>query len=147
MSCGDVEAGTPGPGAGAVRNLIISLVVDATDAEGLARFWGAVLGWKVVQQGAYGVSIGTADGPLEIDFRLVPDGPKTGKNRLHLDITPVHGDLPAERERLLALGAREVDVGQGQRRWYVLADAEGNEFCLCPAPARPISSATVFPNR
>jgi hypothetical protein len=61
----------------------------------------------------------------------VPDGPKTGKNRLHLDIKPVSRDQAAELGRLLALGARQVDVGQGARSWYVLADPEGNEFCLC----------------
>src|SRR4051794_14783583 len=83
-------------------NLIISLVVDASDAERLAQFWTAALGWRIVQRGAYGVSIGNTNGPLEIDFRLVPDGPKSGKNRLHLDITPARGDLAVELERLLA---------------------------------------------
>jgi len=61
----------------------------------------------------------------------VPDGPKLTKNRLHLDIKPVNRDQAAELDRLLALGARQVDVGQGARSWFVLADPEGNEFCLC----------------
>lgn len=126
-------------------NVLISVVVDAQDPESMARFWADVLGWRVVEQGEYGVSIGIEGGPCEIDFRIVPDGPKTGKNRLHLDITPASGDLVAERGRLLALGARELDIGQGQRRWYVLADLEGNEFCLCPLPARPIVSAARLP--
>ena len=82
-------------------------------------------------RGSYGVSIGVDGGPFEIDFRLVPDGPKRIKNRLHLDIKPVNRDQLAELDRLLALGARQVDVGQGARNWYVLADPEGNEFCLC----------------
>src|SRR5262245_47553732 len=72
-----------------------------------------------------------ATGPFEIDFRSVPDGPKSVKNRLHLDIKPVSRDQAAELDRLLSLGAREVDVGQGSRSWYVLTDPEGNEFCLC----------------
>lgn len=114
-----------------VENRIASLVIDATDAERLAQFWAAALGWQIVNQGSYGVSIGVDDGPFEIDFRLVPDGPKPIKNRLHLDIKPVNRDQPAELDRLLALGARPVDVGQGARNWFVLADPEGNEFCLC----------------
>jgi catechol-2,3-dioxygenase len=114
-----------------VENRIASLVIDATDAERLARFWAAALGWQLVNRGSYGVSIGVDGGPFEIDFRLVPDGPKRIKNRLHLDIKPVNRDQLAELDRLLALGARQVEVGQGARNWYVLADPEGNEFCLC----------------
>jgi Glyoxalase-like domain len=85
----------------------------------------------VVNRGRYGVSIGADGGPFEIDFRFVPDGPKAARNRLHLDIKPVNRGPGAELGRLLALGARQVDVGQGERSWYVLADPEGNEFCLC----------------
>ncbi len=114
-----------------VENRIASLVIDAADAELLAEFWSAALGWQIVKRGNYGASIGTTEVPFEIDFRTVPDGPKTVKNRLHLDIKPVHRDQEAELSRLIALGARHVDVGQGDRSWYVLADPEGNEFCLC----------------
>jgi catechol-2,3-dioxygenase len=114
-----------------VENRIVSLVIDATDAELLAQFWAGALGWQVVDRGGYGVSIGHDGGPFEIDFRLVPDGPKPAKNRLHLDVKPVQRDQAAELDRLIALGARPVDVGQGDRNWYVLADPEGNEFCLC----------------
>ncbi len=114
-----------------MENRIASLVIDATAAELLARFWAAALGWQVVNRGSYGVSIGADGAPFEIDFRLVPDGPKPAKNRLHLDIKPVSRDQPAELDRLLGLGARQVDVGQGARNWFVLADPEGNEFCLC----------------
>ena len=85
-----------------VENRIASLVVDATDAELLAQFWAGALGWQVVNRGSYGVSIGVDDGPFEIDFRFVPDGPKLTKNRLHLDIKPVHRDQAAELGRLLA---------------------------------------------
>jgi hypothetical protein len=73
----------------------------------------------------------TGGGPFEIDFRFAPDGPKLTKNRLHLDVKPVNRDQAAELDRLLALGARQVDVGQGAQNWFVLADPEGNEFCLC----------------
>ena len=114
-----------------VENRIVSLVVDAADAELLAQFWAGALGWQVVDRGSYGVSIGADGGPFEIDFRFVPDGPKPAKNRLHLDVKPLNRSQQAELDRLLALGARQVDVGQGDQNWYVLADPEGNEFCLC----------------
>jgi catechol-2,3-dioxygenase len=114
-----------------VENRIASLVVDAADAELLAQFWAGALGWQVVNRGSYGVSIGAEGSPFEIDFRSVPDRPKPVKNRLHLDVKPLNRDQQAELDRLLALGARQVDVGQGKQSWYVLADPEGNEFCLC----------------
>ena len=113
-------------------NRIAYLVIDATDPTSLATFWADVLGWNIVRRGDYWVTIGHDDGPLEINFRSVPDGPKAVKNRVHLDIAPVRRDQHDEFERLTALGARRVDVGQRpQANWYVLADPEGNEFCLC----------------
>ena len=114
-----------------VENQVASLVIDATDAELLARSWAAALDWQLIKRGSYGVSIGIDGGPFEIDFRSVPDGPKAVKNRLHLDIKPVSRHQATELDRLLALGARQLDVGQGTRSWHVLADPEGNEFCLC----------------
>ena len=60
-------------------------------------------------------------------FGSVPER-KTIKNRLHLDFRP--DDQAAEVDRLLALGARRVDIGQGEQPWVVLADPEGNEFCV-----------------
>ena len=60
-------------------------------------------------------------------FCKVPEG-KTVKNRLHLDLRPE--DQAAEVERLIGLGARKVDIGQGSQTWVVLADPEGNEFCV-----------------
>jgi len=59
----------------------------------------------------------------------VPE-PKTVKNRLHLDLTPAGVGQDAELERLLPLGARRIDIGQGEQRRVVLADPEGNECCL-----------------
>jgi hypothetical protein len=61
--------------------------------------------------------------------------PKTGKNRMHLHVAlPPETDLGAEVERLRALGARRVDIGQGDVPWVVLADPDGNEFCLLDHP-------------
>ncbi|MPZ94073.1 MAG: VOC family protein [Propionibacteriales bacterium] len=118
---------------------IVSLPIDCTDAERLAEFWAEVLGWQITKRGWQktdhgkdGAIIAPPDGaPFEIDFRWVPDGPKQSKNRLHLDINPTDRDQDSELERLLALGAKPVDVGQGEVSWHVLADPEGNEFCLC----------------
>jgi hypothetical protein len=72
-----------------------------------------------VKRGNYGVSIRASDSPFEIDFRFVPDGPKLAKNRLHLDAKPVNRNQEAELSRLLTLGARQADVGQGDRNWVV----------------------------
>jgi hypothetical protein len=66
-------------------------------------------------------------------FASVPE-PKTGKNRLHLDFRP--DDRDAEVDRLLALGATRADVGQGEQSWIVLADPEGNEFCVLSSRRR-----------
>jgi catechol 2,3-dioxygenase-like lactoylglutathione lyase family enzyme len=120
-------------------------VIDVHDAEVVGQFWADVLGWRFVERGGYSVSMGIENGPCEIEVRLVRDGLKISKNRIHLDLTPAIRSLAAERDRLLALRACEVDGGQGQRRWYVLADPEGNEFCVCPVPSRRIVSAAVLP--
>ncbi|MFK4225634.1 VOC family protein [Streptomyces sp. NPDC019890] len=108
---------------------LYQIAVDAHDLKGLARFWCQVLDWKVVYQAHDEVVIGAAETALPgIVFLPVPE-PKTVKNRLHLDLTP--DDQAAEVERLLALGARRADVGQVEDvTWVVLADPEGNEFCV-----------------
>lgn len=125
---------------------IFSIPIDCTDAESLARFWAEVLGWRIkdrgwqrTEHGADGVTIASrGEERLEIDFRWVPDGPPQGKNRIHLDINPTDRDQDAELERLLSLGARQVDVGQrSDSTWYVLADPEGNVFCLCRTRVEP----------
>jgi hypothetical protein len=67
--------------------------------------------------------------PLVLVFVAVPEK-KSVKNRVHVDVNPSGVDQAEELERLLALGATRVDVGQGEVPWIVLADPEGNEFCL-----------------
>jgi hypothetical protein len=67
------------------------------------------------------------------------DEPRTGGLRLHIDVSPTDRDQDAELERLLALGARPADVGQtGAESWHVLADPEGNEFCLLRRRVAPV---------
>ena len=107
------------------------LAVDATDPRAVADFWCAVLDWKITDEDDGLVSIAAADGRWPtIDFIPVPEA-KTIKNRLHLDLRADGATTAQELERLLALGARRVDIGQGSDvSWVVLADPEGNEFCL-----------------
>ena len=110
------------------------LVVDAADPERLAEFWMAVLGWRPTGRYAGAVEIvDPAGGSPSLTFVPVPDE-KQGKNRLHIDVNPVGCDQDEEVERLIGLGARRVDVGQGsEKSWVVLADPEGNEFCVLRA--------------
>ncbi|MGE3909116.1 MAG: VOC family protein [Chloroflexota bacterium] len=108
------------------------LAIDCADPASLAQFWAAALDYEV----------GESDDPDEIPIRpraghgtrilflRVPEK-KSIKNRLHLDLRPE--DQAAEVDRLLALGATRVDIGQGTPTWVVLADPEGNEFCILRA--------------
>jgi predicted enzyme related to lactoylglutathione lyase len=107
------------------------IVVDAHDLPGLARFWTRALGWKVLSEREREIVIGTDDNaPVGMCFMPVTD-PKTVKNRVHLDLTSSVEGRDEEIERLVALGARRVDIGQtGAESWTVLADPEGNEFCV-----------------
>lgn len=102
--------------------------VDANDPVSLGRWWQQALRWVVVNEARDEFEIRPAPDRLPgLLFVRVPEG-KTVKNRLHLDFRPV--DKNAEVSRLLALGAWPADVGQGDQPWTVLADPEGNEFCV-----------------
>jgi predicted enzyme related to lactoylglutathione lyase len=107
------------------------IVIDARDLPGLARFWARALHWQVLSEQPREVVIGPdVDATVGICFMPGAD-PKIGKNRLHLDLTASADERDAEISRLIALGARRVDIGQtGQESWTVLADPEGNEFCV-----------------
>ena len=105
--------------------------IDADRPQVVADFWCAVLGWQVVDEDSGIISIGPRDETWPtIDVVAVPEV-KTVKNRLHFDLRADGVSTAEELERLLALGARRIDVGQGPDvSWVVLADPEGNEFCL-----------------
>jgi hypothetical protein len=107
------------------------VIVDSADPGALGRWWCGALDWVVVN-----------DDPAEYEIRPAPDRlpgllfvavpeRKSLKNRLHLDFRPV--DQDAEVKRLIALGATYADIGQGEQSWVVLADPEGNEFCVLSA--------------
>ncbi|WP_433399066.1 VOC family protein [Streptomyces sp. CA-146814] len=118
---------------------ISELVIEAADAERLAAFWSEVLGYAEIGRESDGsIEIGPPDtgfGGPQPTIVLSPNSePRTGKLRLHIDVSATDRDQDAELERLLALGARTADVGQtGEESWHVLADPEGNEFCLLRA--------------
>jgi len=107
------------------------IVIDAYDLPGLARFWTQAPGWKVLSARENEVVIGADENaPAGMCFMPVTD-PETARNRVHLDLTSGAVDRDQEIDRLLALGARRAGIGQtGAESWTVLADPEGNEFCV-----------------
>ncbi|WP_405899154.1 VOC family protein [Streptomyces sp. NBC_00727] len=116
------------------------LAVDCHDPERLAAFWCEVLDFTVIDRTEDKVEIGSwvptvedvraRQMPPTVVFLRVPES-RSAKNRLHLDVSPVDRTTEAEVTRLLALGATRTDVGQGpDRSWVVMADPEGNEFCV-----------------
>jgi predicted enzyme related to lactoylglutathione lyase len=112
-----------------VGSRLTEVIVDAADPPRLASFWAEVLGWTVTEEDDEGVEIAGPEGGVRLVFVPVEE-PKVAKNRVHLDVNPTGCDQAEELVRLLSLGAVEVDVGQGEQTWVVLADPEGNEFCL-----------------
>ena len=125
---------------------LVHLVIDAVDPGRLARFWAAALGWEVAVEEPDEVDVWPPGfsypdpAALPLVFVPVPE-PKTGKNRLHLDLASESAAHQADSvERLLALGAAPADIGQGNAGdvpWVVLADPEGSEFCLLSPRGSP----------
>jgi hypothetical protein len=115
------------------------IVIDCQDPRRLAEFWCAALGYEILDEEDGDIEVGdmrrtAADfrvgvQPPTLMFIKVPE-PKSTKNRLHIDISPIDREQSDEVSRLLDLGATHVDIGQGERGWVVLADPEGNEFCV-----------------
>lgn len=107
--------------------------VDARDPKALGRWWAQALGWVVTDEDENDLEIrATPDSLPGLLFLPVTDD-RVVKNRLHLDFRP--DDRDAEVARLEALGARRIDVGQGDVSWIVMADPEGNEFCVLRSAA------------
>ena len=124
---------------------ITELVLDCRNPELLADFWCRVLGFAVLQTEEDGsIEIGSAGtGPDDPGLTLVlspSTDPKRAKLPLHFDVNAVDRGQDEELRRLFELGARTADVGQtGEESWHVLADPEGNEFCLLRRTVRPAS--------
>ncbi|MGA8296153.1 MAG: VOC family protein [Acidimicrobiales bacterium] len=105
-----------------------TIVIDAHDPRALARFWADVLEYRILYENDEEVVIATGDDDYP-GICFVPVGEaKLQKNRLHIDLNP--DDQQAEVERIIGLGARRVDIGQGNVSWVVLQDPEENEFCV-----------------
>jgi Glyoxalase-like domain len=113
-----------------MANRITQIAIDCASPRPLAEFWAAVLGYEITEETGGVVSLEAPDrAPPGIDFCPVPE-PKTLKNRLHFDLSPRDRDQDEEVERIVGLGATTIDIGQGDVSWVVLADPEGNEFCV-----------------
>ncbi|WP_181777085.1 VOC family protein [Amycolatopsis pittospori] len=121
---------------------ISELVLGCRDPEALARFWCEVLDFVELDRDGDDIEIGARDGfggkqPTIILSRETD--PATEKPRLHLDVSATDRDQDAELERLLAAGAEFADIGQtGEESWHVLADPEGNVFCLLKTRIEPL---------
>jgi catechol 2,3-dioxygenase-like lactoylglutathione lyase family enzyme len=120
------------------------LVLQCRDLEVLARFWCEVLDFVELDRSdedGY-LEIGPRagfGGPQPTIFLIRNDEPKAEHARLHIDLNPTDRDQDAELERLLAAGAKLVDIGQpADASWHVLADPEGNEFCLLRTRLDPL---------
>jgi hypothetical protein len=132
-----------------VSTHLVLVVIDAADPSALAHWWADALGWTVSLETEEEVVVEPIGTDLEdrvpaLGFVPVPE-PKTVKNRVHLDLASDDAeDQAAIVERLLAAGARRADVGQtGAETWEVLADPEGNEFCVLLGqrePGNPLAS-------
>ncbi|WP_300386972.1 VOC family protein [uncultured Nocardioides sp.] len=124
------------------------LTIDCHDLDLVATFWAEALGWRLTFADDVEICLEPPQGELgdgllpDLLFIKVPDE-KTMKNRVHLDLRPGAGDTQeAEVARLEALGATRADIGQGETRWTVMADPEGNEFCVLQ-PLEPEQQAEV----
>ena len=121
---------------------ISELVLDCADPDKLAAFWCEVLDYVELGRAEDGIEIGPRSGfggPQPTLVLSAGAEPKLQKLRLHIDVNATDRDQDAELERLLAIGARKVDIGQsGEESWHVLADPEGNEFCLLRRRLDPV---------
>ncbi len=109
----------------------VDIVIDCADPEALAVFWAEALGYRAVGfVDPYFLLMPSTHTHPPVILQRVPE-PKVGKARIHFDLRV--DDVPGEVRRLEALGARRIDVGQGDDvSWVAMADPEGNEFCVCP---------------
>ena len=119
------------------------LVIKCRDVGLMARFWCEVLDFvELDRDGAIYIEVGPREGfggPQPTLVLLHNDEPKNERARLHIDVNPTDRDQDAELERPLAAGAKLADIGQpADASWHVLADPEGNEFCLLKPRLNPL---------
>jgi predicted enzyme related to lactoylglutathione lyase len=103
-------------------------------SQDVGYFWSEALAWPLVWDRDQETAIRSPHGGPKISWGGPPVRPKTGKNRLHFDLAPpADGDQRLEVDRLISLGATRIDIGQGKVSWVVMADPDGNEFCVLTA--------------
>ncbi|MCW2635135.1 MAG: hypothetical protein JWQ99_1502 [Blastococcus sp.] len=108
--------------------------LSSDGSQAVGYFWSEALGWPLVWDQDQETAIRSPHGGPKITWGGPPVSPKTGKNRLHLDLAPpADGDQQAEVDRLVSLGATRIDTGQGDVGWVVMVDPDGNEFCVLPS--------------
>ena len=115
-----------------MASVLTEIVIDCADPMRVGRFWAEALGWPLQEEErgfCWASATGGYDARPFLVFVPVPEG-KTVKNRVHLDVSPSGCEADEEAERLVGLGATRVDIGQGEVPWIVMADPEGNEFCV-----------------
>lgn len=112
---------------------VSEICLDVNDLHLMARFWSAALELPATVEEEAEIELSPG---LVLLLLPVPE-PRTVKNRMHLDLSPTSLDQHEEVARLEALGARRVDIGQGDVGWVVLADPEGNEFCVLSGRPEP----------
>ena len=111
---------------------IAAVVLSCDDPGEMARFWGEAIGWTVHERSVDLVRLRAPEG-VGPYLELVRAGETIAPSRMHLDLLPVESEETVEVDRLRALGATSVDVGQGEVPWECLADPEGNDFCVLAA--------------
>ncbi|MFI6962694.1 VOC family protein [Streptomyces sp. NPDC050255] len=125
---------------------LFAICFNATRPTGLARFWSGVLGWESASAPEAGVAILPPD-PAGFRIRFLPgQEPKTGQNRAHFDLTSATPEDQRQTvDRALELGAEHIDVGQLPEDGHVvLADPDGNEFCVIEAGNKFLADTGVI---
>ena len=122
-----------GPGNAFLADCGFIGALSCDGSQEVGYFWSKALGWPLVWDQDQETAIRSPHGGPKITWGGPPQRPKTGKHRLHLDLAPpMDGDQQAEVNRLLSLGATQIDIGQGDVSWVVLVDPDGHEFCVLP---------------
>ena len=127
---------------------LTSVVIDAAHPGALAHWWSEAIGWPVTLVTPDEVVVEPAGNGQSYDVPALvfgeSDDPKTTKNRVHLDLASDSTEHQTELvARLVAAGATHVDVGQADAPWVVLADPEGNEFCVLEPRERHIGRGPI----
>jgi predicted enzyme related to lactoylglutathione lyase len=105
--------------------------LSSDGTQDVGYFWSAALGWPLVWDQDEETAIRSPHGGPKITWGGPPVLTKVGKNRMHYDLAPPPGgDQQVEVDRLISLGATRIDIGQGEGDWVVMADPDGNEFCV-----------------